>query len=236
MHIDQQQRLEMVGQVASGIAHDLNNQMMLILNHLELALGRVSADDELYRDLSDVRSAAERCTEMIGSLLTFGIPSRVQFAPVDLTTLLAETGRLLRRAIPNTIDLVVATEQAGGDGGCEVDGDATQIQQVVMNLAMNARAAMPNGGKLRIQACCAEGQVSLTVSDTGCGMTPELQSRIFEPYFTTRGESGGTGLGLAMVAGILRRHGAQVSVESSVEKGSSFRITFPCRKAVPQNG
>ncbi len=226
MITDQQQRLELVGQVASGIAHDLNNQMMLILNHLEEALGRVSEQEDLYRDLSDVRLAAERCTEMIGSLLNFGKPSRTRLVATDLKLLLAETGRLLRRAIPAKIDLVISTEP----GSCEINGDATQIQQVVMNLAMNARDAMPNGGRLFIRVSKARDQVDLMVSDTGCGMAAATQEHIFEPYFTTKQESGGTGLGLAMVANIVKKHGARISVESSLGHGSCFRILFPCRK------
>jgi signal transduction histidine kinase len=226
MTTDQQQRLELVGQMASGIAHDLNNQMMLILNHLDFALGQIPAHHPVRSDLSDVRQAADRCTEMISSLLSFGRPTLARLCNTDLTLMLAECGRLLRRSFPGKVDLQFRIEP----NLLPVFADATQIQQVIINLAVNARDAMPNGGTLQIEARNYAGSVAITVKDTGHGMSPDTLSRIHDPYFTTKQQSGGTGLGLAMVAKILEEHKAHMSVESAISEGSCFRILLPCLK------
>jgi two-component system cell cycle sensor histidine kinase/response regulator CckA len=223
MITDQQQRLELVGQMASGIAHDLNNQMMLILNHLDYALRQIPAHQPVRGDLTDVRKAAERCTEMIGGLLAFGRPTVARLEATNLTVVLAETARLLRRLIPSNIDLQFTIDP----DLLPVLADETQIQQVVLNLAVNAREAMPNGGVLQIEARNFGGAIAITVRDNGVGMTPEVLSRIQEPYFTTRQGSGGTGLGLSMSAKILAEHRATMSVESEPGHGSCFRILFP---------
>jgi hypothetical protein len=223
MTIDQQQRLELVGQMASGIAHDLNNQMMLILNHLDFALRQIPAHQPVRGDLHDVRKAAERCTEMIGSLLSFGRPSAPRMEATDLTVVLAESARLLRRLMPGRIDLQFTIDP----DLIPVPADETQVQQVVLNLAVNARDAMPEGGVLHIAAHNGVGGIVLTVKDTGIGMSADVLRRIREPYFTTRQMTGGTGLGLAMVAKILADHEATMSVESQPGQGTCFRIEFP---------
>jgi two-component system cell cycle sensor histidine kinase/response regulator CckA len=225
MITDQQQRLELVGQMASGIAHDLNNQMMLILNHLDFALRQIPAHQPVRGDLGDVKKAAERCTEMISSMLAFGRPTIARLRRTDLTVSLAESARLLRRVMPARIDLQFAIDR----DLAPVWGDETQIQQVILNLAVNARDAMPNGGVLQIEARNFGGSIAITVRDTGCGMTPDVLSRIQEPYFTTRQETGGTGLGLANVARILEEHNAVMSVESVPGEGTCFQILFPCQ-------
>jgi two-component system cell cycle sensor histidine kinase/response regulator CckA len=217
---DHQQRLELVGQMTSGVAHDLNNQIMLILNHLDYALRQIPAHQPFRGDLLDVRKAAERCTEMVGSLLAFGRPTVARLERTDLTMMLAETSRLLRRVMPARIELRFAIDA----GLTPVVADETQIQQVILNLAVNAREAMPEGGVMEIEARNFGGSVALTVRDTGVGMAEEVMERMREPYFTTRGESGGTGLGLAMVTRILDEHQAVMSVESRVGEGSCFRI------------
>jgi len=226
MITEQQQRLELVGQMASGIAHDLNNQMMLILNHLDFALRQIPAHQPVRGDLVDAKKAAERCTEMISSLLSFGRPTVARLKLTNLTAMLAESARLLRRVMPATIDLRFAIDPDLSP----ILADDTQIQQVILNLAVNARDAMPRGGVLQIDVRNFGGSVALTVRDTGCGMPPEVLSRIREPYFTTRQGSGGTGLGLAMAARILDEHNAVMSVESTVGEGSCFHILFACPK------
>jgi signal transduction histidine kinase len=226
MITEQQQRLELLGQMASGIAHDLNNQMMLILNHLDFALRQIPAHQPVRSDLVDVKKAAERCTEMIGSLLTFGRPTLAKLTKTDLSGVLGETARLLRRVMPATIDLRFSIDPAL----ISIFADETQIQQVLLNLAVNARDAMPHGGILEIEVKNYGGTVAITVRDTGCGMSAETLGRIREPYFTTRAARGGTGLGLAMVARILDEHQAVMSVESSVGEGSTFHILFACPK------
>jgi two-component system cell cycle sensor histidine kinase/response regulator CckA len=226
MITEQQQRLELVGQMASGIAHDLNNQMMLILNHLDFALRQIPAHQPVRGDLMDVKKAAERCTEMIGSLISFGRPTIARLKMTNLTPMLAETARLLRRVMPASIDLRFSLDPNLAD----VLADDTQIQQVVLNLAVNARDAMPRGGTLLIEVLNFGGSVALTVRDTGVGMPPEVLSRIREPYFTTRQASGGTGLGLAMVSRIVEEHKAVMSIESKVGEGSCFHILIPSPK------
>jgi signal transduction histidine kinase len=229
MITEQQQRLELVGQMASGIAHDLNNQMMLILNHLDFALGQLPAHQPVRRDLNDVKKAAERCTEMISSLLAFGRPTIARMHLVDLTLMLAESARLLRRIIPARIELQFTMDH----NLRSVVADETQIQQVLLNLAVNARDAMPNGGLLQIEVRNCENALGFTVRDSGIGMPPEVLRRIHEPYFTTRAGSGGTGLGLAMVNRILEEHNAEMSVESTVGQGTCFRILFPIPPQCP---
>jgi two-component system, cell cycle sensor histidine kinase and response regulator CckA len=226
MTTQHQQRLELVGRMATGIAHDLNNQMMVILNHLDFALEQIPAHHTVRANISDVQRAAGRCTEMIESLLAFGRPSEVELRPTGLEPILAETCRLLRRTIPANIDLRITIDSSLNP----VLADTTQIQQVLMNLAINARDAMPRGGKLTIEARNHAGGVSLKVCDTGVGMSLEVQRRIFEPYFTMKRDSGGTGLGLAMVADIVKKHGAVIQMESIAGKGTCFRILFPCHK------
>jgi two-component system cell cycle sensor histidine kinase/response regulator CckA len=223
MITQQQQRLELVGQMTSGIAHDLNNQMMLIMNHLDYAVRQIPAHQPVRGDLADVRKAAERCTEMISSLLAFGRPAVTRLRRTDLTVTLAESARLLRRLIPGRIDLHFSIEPTLS----AVMADETQIQQVILNLAVNARDAMPAGGVLQIEARNFGGGVTLTVRDNGVGMTAEVLRRIQEPYFTTREASGGTGLGLSMVARILEEHKAAMSVESTPGQGTCFHILFP---------
>jgi two-component system, cell cycle sensor histidine kinase and response regulator CckA len=226
MITEQQQRHELLGQMASGIAHDLNNQMMLILNHLDFSLRQIPAHQPVRGDLVDVRKAAERCTEMISSLLSFGRPTLARLRTTDLSPMLAESARLLRRIMPAFIDLRFSIDP----NLTPILADETQIQQVLMNLAVNARDAMPNGGVLQIEVRNYGGSVALSVRDTGIGMSKDVLSRIREPYFTTRAASGGTGLGLAMVARILDEHNAVMAVESTPGEGSTFNILFACPK------
>jgi two-component system cell cycle sensor histidine kinase/response regulator CckA len=199
---------------------------MLILNHLDFALRQIPAHQPVRGDLMDVKKAAERCTEMIGSLISFGRPTIARLKMTNLTPMLAETARLLRRVMPASIDLRFSLDPNLAD----VLADDTQIQQVVLNLAVNARDAMPRGGTLLIEVLNFGGSVALTVRDTGVGMPPEVLSRIREPYFTTRQASGGTGLGLAMVSRIVEEHKAVMSIESKVGEGSCFHILIPSPK------
>jgi two-component system cell cycle sensor histidine kinase/response regulator CckA len=226
MITDQQQRLELLGQMTSGIAHDLNNQMMLILNHLDYVLHQIPAHQPVRAELTDVKKAAERCTEMISSLLTFGRPTVARLQLTNLTMMLAESARLLRRVIPASIDLQFSIDP----DLISILADETQIQQVLLNLAVNARDAMPTGGTLQIEARNFGGSLALSVRDTGIGMTSEILDRIREPFFTTRQAAGGTGLGLAMVSRILEEHKAVMSVESTLGQGSCFHILFACPK------
>src|ERR1700688_1803135 len=177
MITEQQQRLELLGQMASGLAHDLNNQMMLILNHLDFALRQIPAHQPVRGDLVDVKKAAERCTEMIGSMLAFGRPTLARLQMTNLSGMLGESARLLRRVMPAMIDLRFAIDP----DLTPILADETQIQQVLLNLAVNARDAMPRGGVLQIEVRNYGGTIAMTVRDTGSGMSPEVLGRIREP-------------------------------------------------------
>ncbi|MCX6539620.1 MAG: MASE1 domain-containing protein [Acidobacteria bacterium] len=234
----QAQKMEAVGRLAGGIAHDFNNLLQVIRGFTELALDampKASADRE---PLEEVRKAAERATELTGRLLVF---SRKQvMAPVvcDLNTVIADVESMLRRLIGEDIELT--TVLAAGLG--RVRADPNLLQQVVLNLAVNARDAMPHGGRLTLRTANVEireadvaqhgnllagPHAMLVVSDTGTGMSEAVQARIFEPFFTTKTRGKGTGLGLSTVYGIVRQSGGHVTFTSQVDGGTTFQVFLP---------
>jgi len=229
----QLQRLALIGTVATGVAHDLNNQLTVILNHLDFALTFLEPAHPVVKHLQDVQRATLRSAEITTTLLQFGARTAVATGFMKLDPVLVETERLLRRVIPSTIELHLTVEENLN----YVVADATQIQQVLVNLSVNARDAMAAGGILSIRASNDPGGVRITVSDTGCGMTDEVRRRIFEPFFTTKKPGGsllrnsGSGLGLAMVASIIRSHGGRIEVESELGVGTEFHLILPCATA-----
>jgi two-component system cell cycle sensor histidine kinase/response regulator CckA len=234
----QAQKMEAVGRLAGGVAHDFNNLLTVILGYSDVVLAQVREDDPLRDTLEEIRQAALRATELTRQLLAF---SRKQvLAPVvlDLNALVADVQKMLRRLIGANIELVV---QPAADLW-PVRVDRMQMEQVLMNLAINARDAMPEGGTLTIETANVEpsasdaathagmrrgGYVRLTVSDTGSGMDQETLAHIFEPFFTTKPADKGTGLGLATVYGIVQQSGGQVEVESQPSRGACFRVFLP---------
>lgn len=219
----QSQRLETLGTLAGGIAHDFNNQLTVILNNLSFSLELVESEHAARSCLADALRAAQRCADMTQGLLAFSRRVKPVLRPARLDRLMDETERLLRRVLPASI----AVRFTRSPDLQPVLADATQIQQVLMNLAVNAQDAMPGGGILEVGAENAGGAVVITVSDTGMGMAPEVRQRIFEPFFTTKMNQGGTGLGLATVQRIVKEHGGAIEVESAPGRGSRFRITIP---------
>jgi PAS domain S-box-containing protein len=236
-HLLQSQKMEGIGRLAGGIAHDFNNILTAIRGNVDLLLDELSTDDDRSNELAEIRDAAERAGTLTAQLLAF---SRKQFQhprELDLNALVRDMEKMLRRVIGEDISLLTAP----GDALGMVRADAGQLQQVLLNLVVNARDAMPEGGLLAIDtrnvrlsgaAAAAAGlapgdYVCLVVRDTGHGMTPEVQARIFEPFFTTRPQGRGTGLGLAMVYGIVQQSGGAVTVESEPARGSTFRLYFP---------
>ncbi|MDQ6678742.1 MAG: ATP-binding protein, partial [Acidobacteriota bacterium] len=219
-----------IGTVATGVAHDLNNQLTVILNHLDFALTLLEPTHRVVKHLHDVQRATLRSAEITTTLLQFGARTAVSTRFMKLEPVLVETERLLRRVIPSTIEIQLAVED---NLNCVI-ADATQIQQVLVNLSVNARDAMAKGGILSIRAGNHPGGVRITVSDTGSGMTEEVRRRIFEPFFTTKRPDGslqrssGSGLGLAMVASIIRSHAGRMEVESEPGIGTTFHIILPC--------
>ncbi len=234
----QSQKMESVGQLAGGIAHDFNNLLNVINGTAFLVSEQLKADDPLRDDLREITRAADRAAAMTRQLLTMSRKQIMQPKVLDLRTLVADLQGMLRRLIGEDIELVVVPAK----DPCNIRADPGQIQQVILNLAVNARDAMPTGGTLAmateaVSVDAARGDsfppvppgryVLLTVSDTGIGMDEATRARIFEPFFTTKEVGKGTGLGLSTVFGIVVESGGRIRVDSQMGSGTSFRIWFP---------
>jgi nitrogen-specific signal transduction histidine kinase/ActR/RegA family two-component response regulator len=234
----QAQKMESIGRLAGGVAHDFNNLLTVINGYSDLLLARLRAGDPLRDSLTQIRKAGGRAAELTAQLLAFGRKQAVQLRPVSVSRLVMDSVEMLQRLVGEDIDLVTELDPAPG----EVMADEGQLHQVLMNLAANARAAMPAGGRLVIRTSRREldeggaaevpgavpgACVVLEVSDSGTGMSEEVRQNIFEPFFTTKEVGQGTGLGLAMVYGIVRQAGGWITVESQPGAGSTFRIGLP---------
>ncbi len=216
------QKLESLGRLAGGVAHDFNNLLTGITGYATLLLERANGDGELRRDLGEIVRAAERAAELTKQLLAFGRRQVLKPRPLDLNETVADIRPLLGRLLGEDIGLEIRSGPALGI----VRADPGQIEQVLVNLAVNARDAMPDGGQLTIETRNqGDSQVELIFSDTGTGMDDETMAQVFEPFFTTREQ--GVGLGLASVYGIVHQSSGEVSVESSLGAGTVFRITLP---------
>ena len=225
----QAQKLEALGTLAGGVAHDFNNLLTVISGFTELALGSMPKDDRTRADLLQVKDAAHRAGELTTQLLAFGRRQMLQPRVVDLNESVERIHAMLGRLVGShlTIRIDVARDLA------RVHADPGQLEQVLMNLALNARDAMPEGGTLTIGTRNVTDGVALVVRDTGHGMDAATKARIFEPFFTTKGHGKGTGLGLATVYGIVQQSGGRIQVESAPGAGTTFTIVLP---AVPASG
>jgi len=234
----QSQKLEAVGQLAGGVAHDFNNIMGVILGYAELAQSRVPRESPVATQLGHVRAAAERAASLTRQLLAFSRKQFLQPEELNLNDVVVDLSELLRRLVGENINITLQTSDDLG----RVKADPIQIQQVLINLAVNARDAMPKGGRLMITTANAEldaasGQlrspvplgnyVMVSVSDTGIGMDEQTRSRIFEPFFTTKEMGKGTGLGLSIIYGIVKQSGGHIWVESEPNRGTTFKIGLP---------
>jgi two-component system cell cycle sensor histidine kinase/response regulator CckA len=234
----QAQKLEAIGLLAGGVAHDFNNMLTAITGYSDFALAALDTGRGVRRaDIEEIAKAAERAGALTSQLLAFSRKQILRLEVVDLNDVVGEMDKLLRRLIGEHIDVVTAF----GAGLGRVKADRSQLEQVIVNLAVNARDAMPNGGKLVIETANADPEeiaahapelvpgphVLLTVADTGCGMDAATQARIFEPFFTTKGRGQGTGLGLATVYGVVKQSGGHISVESEPGAGTKYRIYLP---------
>ncbi len=224
----QAQKMEAIGLLAGGVAHDFNNLLTVINGYSDLALERSLPEDPVRDMIAQVREAGERATEVTGQLLAFGRRQMLQPEVLDLNAVVRDGEKLLRRLIGEEIELVCVLEPQV----LLVEADPSQLQRVIINLAVNARDAMPRGGTLTLETgtgTFAGGRrcAVLSVRDTGCGMDEATRSRIFEPFFTTKAAGRGTGLGLATVYGVVKQSGGDVEVSSEPGRGTTFRVSLP---------
>ncbi|GIJ48001.1 hypothetical protein Val02_48870 [Virgisporangium aliadipatigenens] len=229
--LHQAERLDSLGQLAGGIAHDFNNLLSVICSYTDFAQEELGPDHPVRPDVDSIASAARQAAALTRQLLIFSRlePSRPE--TLDLNTIVVDIERLLRRTIGEDIEFVINTDPTISP----VTVDRSRIEQVIMNLVVNARAAMPDGGRLEI-ATCAErltdrpdhrNDVILTVTDTGCGMDEETRQRAFEPFFTTKSKGTGSGLGLATVYGVVTDAGGTITIWSQPQRGTRFTIRLP---------
>ena len=234
----QAQKIEAVGQLAGGMAHEFNNYLGIVLGYSDLLLEEAGATEGLRRNVAEIKAATQRAASVTRQLLALSRRQVLEPKVLDVNAVVWETHKLLRRLIPGNIDLVPVLEP----NLQPVKVDPAQIQQILINLVVNARDAMPQGGKVVIETANVEldkeyagrhievqpgSYVMLAVSDDGPGIDKQTQARIFEPFFTTKGEGKGTGLGLSTVYGIVRQSGGHITVESALREGTRFRIYFP---------
>ncbi len=248
-HLEEQlrqaQKMEAIGRLAGGVAHDFNNLLMVIAGYGDQLRRRLGSHHHLYKAATEIQGAIDRAAGLTGQLLAFSRRQTLQPRVLDLNGVVTEIGTMLRRLISENIRLVMHLDPALG----RVNADPTQLEQVLLNLAINARDAMPRGGVLTIETANVEWQeaatqplsatpprcyIMLAVGDTGCGMNVETLAHIFEPFFTTKGPGIGTGLGLATVYGIITQSGGSIEVNSAPGEGSTFRIYLPQVATYPE--
>ncbi len=232
------QKMEAIGQLASGIAHDFNNMLSVIMGYSELIKLGLSADSPAQKHNEQIQRASERAASLTSQLLVFSRKQTVQPVVLDFTVVILELEGMLRRLIDESIDLAIVRGKQTG----HIKADVGYIGQVLMNLVVNARDAMPQGGKLTIATenvtldknyafdhpgIMAGDYVMLSVSDTGSGMTDEVKKHLFEAFFTTKPTGKGTGLGLATCKTIVQQSGGHISFDSEVGKGTTFKVYFP---------
>jgi PAS domain S-box-containing protein len=240
--LDEQQqqgrKMEAVGRLAGGVAHDFNNLLTVILGYCELLQAELGSHDPHVSDIAEIHKAGTSAAGLIRQLLAFSRKQIIEPTRLDLNQVVADMEAMLGRVIRENVKIVLRLQPRQS----AVVADRAQIEQIIMNLAVNARDAMPGQGTLRIETADVEldahyaqmhpsarpgPHVALTVSDTGTGMTPEVQAHLFEPFFTTKEQGRGTGLGLATVQSIVARSGGSISVYSEVGTGTSFNVYFP---------
>ena len=243
----QAQKMEAVGRLAGGIAHDFNNLLAVIMGHSDLIRSVLKKGDALTHDVEQIRRASERAASLTRQLLAFSRRQFLQPQVIDVNTLVGNLATMLHRLIGEDVQLELRLDADAG----RVSADPGQLEQVVMNLTVNARDAMPQGGRLTLETASATldqafvaahpgsiagAHVRLSIHDTGCGMGPDVMSHLFEPFFTTKEPGRGTGLGLSTVYGIVKQHRGYIDVTSEPGRGSSFEVYLPRIEARPTPG
>jgi two-component system, cell cycle sensor histidine kinase and response regulator CckA len=243
----QLQRLEAIGNLAGGVAHDFNNILMIIMGYSDMVLGKLGPNDPMRPEIEQIRKAGTRGANLTRQLLAFGRRQVQQPRSIDLNALIIETNKMIRRLLPHSIEI----ELRLSPDVKRITFDPGQMEQVLMNLVINARDAMPDGGQITIETAnvtlgeeYARTHVSaktgphvmLAVADNGCGMDPQTQQRIFEPFFTTKEQGRGTGLGLSTVYGIIKQASGNIWVYSEVGRGSIFKVYLPQIDGTPTSG
>ncbi|MCP9446962.1 MAG: response regulator [Nitrospira sp.] len=238
LQLRQSQKMEAVGRLAGGLAHDFNNLLTVIMGQSQVLLGELKAGDPLRSKIEEIHGAGERAAVLIRQLLAFSRKQPSEPKVLDLNGIVSNIEIMLRRLIGEDIHLNVKSSS----DPLHIKADRSQIEQIVMNLVINARDAMPKGGTLTIETGEADlrrvpmyslrplmpgAYVKLSVSDTGCGMSEHVQAHMFEPFFTTKGEGKGTGLGLSTVFGIVAQSGGGIDVTSAIGKGTRFDVYLP---------
>ncbi len=235
----QAQKMEAVGRLSGGVAHDFNNLLSVIIGYAEILEAQFSKDDRLIKNVAEIKKAGQRAAGLTNQLLAFSRQQVLQPRVLDPNVIVGDMGRMLRRLIGEDIEFITSLDPTVG----KVKVDQSQLEQIIMNLVVNARDAMPWGGRLQIETCnevleesfCIGMEykvqpgkyVRFTVSDTGAGMDAETQVRIFEPFFTTKEKGKGTGLGLATVYGVVKQSDGYIWVTSKVGEGTTFKILLP---------
>src|SRR5260221_6126368 len=228
----QSQKMEAVGRLAGGIAHDFNNIMTVVLGHSEILAVELKDHPEMCTSVVEIQHAAERAAGLTRQLLAFGRRQKLEPASVDLNVVARDMVTLLARVLGGDIEVPADT----GTEPVTVATDRAQLEQAVLNLAVNARDAMPDGGRLVMSVTkgqAADGRLAgvLRVADTGTGIAPEVRPHIFDPFFTTKDVGQGSGLGLAMVYGFVQQSGGTIELDSTIGVGTTFELTFPLAPA-----
>jgi CheY-like chemotaxis protein/two-component sensor histidine kinase len=226
--LQQAHRMEAIGRLAGGIAHDFNNLLTAISGYSELIAVRLSASDPMIDDVNEIRRAALSAGRLTKHLLALSTNQIVHAEVLDLNAIVSRTTGILRRILGEDIAVTLTLDP----GIRPVKADAGQMEQIVLNLAVNARDAMPGGGRLTVTTIMAGDWVRLTMTDTGCGMSEETRSRVFEPFFTTKGDAG-TGLGLATVHDVVARNHGRIELTSAPGAGTTFAIELPATHETP---
>jgi hypothetical protein len=239
--LQQAQKMEAIGRLAGGVAHDFNNLLMVILGYSDSILNKLDDADPIRDKVSEIHAAGQRAANLTSQLLAFSRKQILQMQTVRLNAIVSNISTMLRRLLGEDIEIVLHLE----DGLGEILADPTQLEQVLLNLSVNARDAMPQGGQLTIETCNVEldpesallediapgKYVQLVVSDTGRGMDEATRSKVFEPFFTTKEVGKGTGLGLSMVLGVVQQSGGTITVDSEIGLGTTFKLSFPLLEA-----